>query len=45
MMVQVVAWTVNKLQEWLASPVIEADAGLRAQEEDNIEYCLTLLPK
>jgi hypothetical protein len=34
---------VNKLQEWLISPLIEDEA--RAQEEDNLEYCLTLLPR
>lgn len=35
---------VNKLQEWRVSPVIEEDEALRLQEEDNLEYCLTLLP-
>lgn len=34
---------VNKLQEWLLSPLIEDQS--RSQEEDNLEYCLTLLPK
>jgi hypothetical protein len=34
---------VNKLQEWLLSPLIEDEA--KAQEEDNLEYCLTLLPR
>nr|XP_019044242.1 hypothetical protein I302_07525 [Kwoniella bestiolae CBS 10118]OCF23172.1 hypothetical protein I302_07525 [Kwoniella bestiolae CBS 10118] len=42
--VTVIAWTVNKLQEWLDSPLIRDDTALRIQEEDNIEYCLTLLP-
>ncbi|KAL7418467.1 Deoxycytidine kinase 1 [Cryptotrichosporon argae] len=42
--VTVVAWTVNKLQEWRDAPVVTADPVLVAQEEDNIEYCLTLLP-
>nr|XP_018260970.1 uncharacterized protein I303_06687 [Kwoniella dejecticola CBS 10117]OBR83128.1 hypothetical protein I303_06687 [Kwoniella dejecticola CBS 10117] len=42
--VTVIAWTVNKLQEWLDSPLIKDDNTLRIQEEDNIEYCLTLLP-
>ncbi|WVQ67084.1 uncharacterized protein L199_005278 [Kwoniella botswanensis] len=42
--VTVIAWTVNKLQEWLDSPLIKDDTTLRIQEEDNIEYCLTLLP-
>ncbi|WVQ84302.1 hypothetical protein IAT38_006454 [Cryptococcus sp. DSM 104549] len=40
----VLAWTINKLQEWHVSPVIQEDHNLRTQEEDNIEYCLTLLP-
>ncbi|WWC91624.1 uncharacterized protein L201_006570 [Kwoniella dendrophila CBS 6074] len=42
--VTVIAWTVSKLQEWLDSPLIRNDTTLRIQEEDNIEYCLTLLP-
>lgn len=36
---------VNKLQEWHVSPSIEDDEVLRVQEEDNLEYCLTLLPR
>jgi dedicator of cytokinesis protein 3 len=36
---------VTKLQEWHSSPVIFDDASLKAQEEDNLEYCLTLLPR
>jgi dedicator of cytokinesis protein 3 len=43
--IQVVAWTVNKLQEWYSSPLILEDRSLRLQEEDNLEYCLTLLPR
>ncbi|EIW72245.1 hypothetical protein TREMEDRAFT_25841 [Tremella mesenterica DSM 1558] len=42
--VTVVAWTVNKLQEWLVSPLIEDEEVARAQEQDNLEYCLTLIP-
>ncbi|WVR00207.1 hypothetical protein IAU59_007349 [Kwoniella sp. CBS 9459] len=42
--VTVLAWTVNKLQEWHDSPLIKDDPSLQAQEEDNLEYCLTLLP-
>ncbi|WRT70308.1 uncharacterized protein IL334_007306 [Kwoniella shivajii] len=42
--VTVIAWTVNKVQEWLDSPLIRDHATLKIQEEDNIEYCLTLLP-
>ncbi|ORX40680.1 hypothetical protein BD324DRAFT_654448 [Kockovaella imperatae] len=42
--VTVAAWTVTKLQDWLDSPLIAEDNGLKVQEEDNIEYCLTLLP-
>nr|XP_019010242.1 uncharacterized protein I206_04710 [Kwoniella pini CBS 10737]OCF49023.1 hypothetical protein I206_04710 [Kwoniella pini CBS 10737] len=42
--VTVIAWTVNKSQEWLYSPLIKDDDTLRVHEEDNIEYCLTLLP-
>jgi len=34
---------VNKLQEWLTSPLIEDNA--RVQEENNLEYCLTLFPR
>lgn len=40
----VLAWTVNKLQELLDSPIIKSDPLLLAQEEDNIEYCLSVLP-
>lgn len=36
---------VNKLQEWLVSPSVEEDESLRLQEEDNLEYCLTLMPR
>lgn len=42
---QVVASTVNKLEEWLSSPLVLEDQDLRIQEEDNIEYCLTLIPR
>ncbi|BEI88066.1 uncharacterized protein CcaverHIS019_0107840 [Cutaneotrichosporon cavernicola] len=42
--VSVMAWTVNKLQELLDSPIIKSDPLLKSQEEDNIEYCLTILP-
>ena len=41
----VVAWMISKLQSWLDSPLIAEAERLRAQEEDNIEYCLTLLPR
>ena len=41
---QVVAWTIDKLQEWSNAPMVTEDPALRTQEEDNIEYCLTLLP-
>ncbi|KAK4687917.1 hypothetical protein P7C73_g2195, partial [Tremellales sp. Uapishka_1] len=40
----VIAWTVNKLQEWLVSPLTQEDDFLRIQEEENLEYCLSLLP-
>jgi dedicator of cytokinesis protein 3 len=36
---------VNKLQETYASPAVQDNEEVRAQEEENIEYCLTLLPK
>ncbi|WWD19564.1 hypothetical protein CI109_104025 [Kwoniella shandongensis] len=42
--VTVLAWTVNKLQEWHVSPLLQEDGNLKAQEEENIEYCLSLLP-
>ncbi|TYJ58828.1 hypothetical protein B9479_000260 [Cryptococcus floricola] len=42
--VTVLAWMVNVLQEWHVSALIQEDEGLKRQEEDNIEYCLTLLP-
>jgi len=42
--VSVLAWTVNKLQELLDSPIIKSDPMLLSQEEDNIEYCLSILP-
>jgi len=41
----VVACTISKLEEWLSSPLILEDMDLRMQEEDNIEYCLTLFPR
>ena len=43
--VTVAAWMISKLQDWLDSPLIAEDETLRIQEEDNIEYCLTLLPR
>lgn len=42
--VSVMAWTVNKLQELLDSPIIKSDPLALAQEEDNIEYCLSIFP-
>jgi dedicator of cytokinesis protein 3 len=42
--VSVIAWTVNKLQELLDSPIIKSDPLALSQEEDNIEYCLTVVP-
>ncbi|KAK8853154.1 hypothetical protein IAR55_003855 [Kwoniella newhampshirensis] len=40
----VLAWTINKLQEWHVSPSMQEDHELMRQEEENIEHCLTLLP-
>ena len=42
---QVIAWTISKLQEWHSSPLVLEDRSLLVQEEDNLEYCLTLLPR
>nr|ODN99941.1 cytoplasmic protein [Cryptococcus depauperatus CBS 7855] len=42
--VTVLAWMINKLQEWHVSPFVQDDDDLKRQEEENIEYCLTLLP-
>ncbi|TXT11135.1 hypothetical protein VHUM_01886 [Vanrija humicola] len=42
--ISIMAWTVNKLQELLDSPIIKSDPMLLSQEEDNIEYCLSILP-
>ena len=42
--VTVVAWIISRLQDWLDSPLITDDNALRMQEEDNIEYCLSLVP-
>ncbi|WVQ72639.1 hypothetical protein IAR50_002198 [Cryptococcus sp. DSM 104548] len=42
--VTVLAWMINRLQEWHVSTLIQEDEDLKRQEEDNIEYCLTLLP-
>lgn len=42
--VSVLAWTVNKLQVLLDSPIIKSDPMMLSQEEDNIEYCLSILP-
>ena len=42
---QVMAWTINCLQEWLDSNIIQENSELLAQEQDNLEYCLTLLPR
>lgn len=35
---------INKLQEWHISPIMREDEKLRTREEENIEYCLSLLP-
>ena len=43
--VQVIAWTIEKLQIWYNSPLVAEAEALKTQEEDNLEYCLTLLPK
>lgn len=43
--VTVVAMMTNKLQEWGSSPLILEDQKLRMQEEDNMEYCLSLMPR
>ncbi|WVR07765.1 hypothetical protein IAU60_004808 [Kwoniella sp. DSM 27419] len=40
----VLAWTVDKLQEWHGSATISENPALQAREADNLEYCLTLLP-
>jgi dedicator of cytokinesis protein 3 len=42
--VSVLAWAVNRLQELLDSPIIKSDPMQLSQEEDNIEYCLSVLP-
>lgn len=36
---------LDKLQEWMVSPLIVEDRSLLGQEEDNVEYCLSLMPK
>ncbi|KGB76967.2 cytoplasmic protein [Cryptococcus deuterogattii R265] len=38
------AWMTEKLQQCYVSPKVQADDGVKRQEEGNIEYCLTLLP-
>lgn len=43
--VTVIAWMINKLQEWCISPIAIEDKAFRAQEEDNLEYCLSLMPR
>ncbi|KIR81379.1 cytoplasmic protein [Cryptococcus gattii EJB2] len=38
------AWMTEKLQQCYVSLKVQADDDVKRQEEDNIQYCLTLLP-
>ncbi|EGN99543.1 hypothetical protein SERLA73DRAFT_106135 [Serpula lacrymans var. lacrymans S7.3] len=43
--VTVTAVMLDKLQQQLVSPAITADRNLLRQEQDNVEYLLTLMPR
>lgn len=43
--VTIVAVMLDKLQQHLVNPVTAADRNLMRQEQDNVEYLLTLLPR
>lgn len=42
--ISIMGWTVNQLQLLLDSPIVKSNPVQLSQEEDNMEYCLSILP-